>query len=419
MRTKWMIGFVAIILGVGITYSWLLMNGQVEADVDIVAINEIVKQVESHWERIDQGNYSNLNQQFVVMDANEKVLFATADHLSTTLNEGIKNRDSIVDVVVNGTIVGKVIVHNNSNNVLKQWQEKLTIVMVVTFSAVALLCLAYTRYLNRIVVRPFNKLKDFAQNVAHGNLDIPLDMDRNNLFGAFSESFDMMREELAAARQSEYLANRSKKELVASLSHDIKTPVASIKAVSEWMLVLATNEKERKQLNTIYAKAEQIHLLVTDMFHATLEELDELKVTVADEHSSVLQRLIENSNYYDKIECGDIPECMISMDVARLQQVFDNVLSNSYKYANTPVRITQQIVGPYLEVKIMDYGRGVSEDELPLLFNKFYRGDHVEGQTGTGLGLYISKYLMEKMQGYITCYNRTDGFTVTLQIPLS
>ncbi|MNI21767.1 Alkaline phosphatase synthesis sensor protein PhoR [compost metagenome] len=419
MRTKWMIGFVAIILGMGITYSWLLMNGQVEADVDTVAINEIVKQVESHWERIDQGNYSNLNQQFVVMDTNEKVLFATADHLYTTLNEGIKNRDSIVDVVVNGTIVGKVIVHNNSNNVLKQWQEKLTIVMVVTFSAVALLCLAYVRYLNRIVVRPFNKLKDFAQNVAHGNLDIPLDMDRNNLFGAFSESFDMMREELAAARQSEYLANRSKKELVASLSHDIKTPVASIKAVSEWMLVLATNEKERKQLNTIYAKAEQIHLLVTDMFHATLEELDELKVTVVDEHSSVLQRLIENSNYYDKIECGDIPECMISTDVARLQQVFDNVLSNSYKYANTPVRITQQIVGPYLEVKIMDYGRGVSEDELPLLFNKFYRGDHVERQTGTGLGLYISKYLMEKMQGYITCYNRTDGFTVTLQIPLS
>ncbi|OAB42244.1 HAMP domain-containing sensor histidine kinase [Paenibacillus glacialis] len=419
MKTKWMISFIAIIFGVGVSFSVLLMIIQVEPDVDMVAINEVVKKVEIHWEHMDRGDFSIANQEFVVMDTNEKVLYATADHLSTTVNEGIKNRDSIVDVVVNGTPIGKVIFYNNGNHILQQWKQRLFIVMLSTFSAIALLCIAYVWYLNRTVVRPFLKLKDFARNVAHGNLDIPLDMDRNNLFGAFSESFDMMREELAAARQSEYLANRSKKELVASLSHDIKTPVASIKAVSELMLVLATNEKERKRLNTIYVKAEQIDLLVTDMFHASLEELEELKVTVVDEHSSVLKRLIENSNYDDKIEWDDVPECIISTDLARLQQVFDNVLSNSYKYANTSVRITQQIVGPYLEVKIMDYGTGVSEDELPLLFNKFYRGDHVEGQVGSGLGLYISKYLMEKMQGYIICYNRTDGFTVTLQIPLS
>ena len=89
------------------------------------------------------------------------------------------------------------------------------------------------------VFKPFKKLQSFAVNVARGNLDIPLKMDKNNPFGAFTESFDIMREELAAARQSEYAANRSKKELVASLSHDIKTPVASIKAVSELMLMRA------------------------------------------------------------------------------------------------------------------------------------------------------------------------------------
>lgn len=185
------------------------------------------------------------------------------------------------------------------------------------------------------------------------------------------------------------------------------------------MLVLTTSEKERKQLNTIYAKAEQIDLLVTDMFHATLEELEELKVTVVDEHSSALQKLIESSNYYGKIEWDDIPECIIHTDTARLQQVFDNILSNSYKYANTSVRITFKIASSYLEVIIMDYGMGVPEDELPLLFNKFYRGHDVTGQSGTGLGLYISKYLMEKMESYITCYNRTDGFSVMIQIPLS
>ena len=111
-----------------------------------------------------------------------------------------------------------------------------------------------------------------------------------------------MREELAAARQSEYAANRSKKELVASLSHDIKTPVASIKAVTELMLIRAADDKVIKQLNTIYSKAEQINLLVTDMFHATLEELQELKVTVTEELSIVLDGMLANVNYDDQIK---------------------------------------------------------------------------------------------------------------------
>ena len=101
---------------------------------------------------------------------------------------------------------------------------------------------------------------------------------------------------LSAARQREYESNRSKKELVATLSHDIKTPVASIKAVSELMLLQAKDEKVMKHVNTIYSKAEQINLLVTDMFHATLEELQQLKLTVTEESSEVLVEMIENVN---------------------------------------------------------------------------------------------------------------------------
>ncbi|CAK4840667.1 unnamed protein product [Aphanomyces euteiches] len=244
-------------------------------------------------------------------------------------------------------------------------------------------------------------------------------MDKNNPFGAFTESFDIMREELAAARQSEYEANRSKKELVASLSHDIKTPVASIKAVSELMLIRADDNKVIKQLNTIFSKAEQINLLVTDMFHATLEELQELKVTVTEELSSILNGMIANVNYDDQISCDPIPECIILADVTRLQQVLDNVLSNSYKYAGTAVTIASHVTHTHLELRIMDYGNGVAEEELPLLFNKFYRGNNAEGQGGTGLGLYISKYLMQKMLGDIECHNRNGGFTVILKIKLA
>ena len=139
-------------------------------------------------------------------------------------------------------------------------------------------------------------------------------MDKNNYFGAFTESFDLLREELDAARQREYESNRSKKELVATLSHDIKTPVASIKAVSELMLMQAKDEKVIKQVNTIYSKAEQINLLVTDMFHATLEELQQLKLTVTEESSEILVDMIENVNYDHQIEYEPIPQCIILMD---------------------------------------------------------------------------------------------------------
>ncbi|MGV2686790.1 sensor histidine kinase, partial [Clostridium perfringens] len=89
-----------------------------------------------------------------------------------------------------------------------------------------------------------------------------------------------------------------------------------------------------------------------------------------------------------------------------------------YKYAGTHVRISSYITSAYLHIEITDFGKGVEEDELPLLFNKFYRGRNASGQTGAGLGLYISKYLMQSMGGDVSCHNRDNGFTVKLQIKL-
>ena len=239
--------------------------------------------------------------------------------------------------------------------------------------------------------------------MARGNLDIPLNMDKNNYFGAFTESFDLLREELDAARQREYESNRSKKELVATLSHDIKTPVASIKAVSELMLMQAKDEKVIKHVNTIYSKAEQINLLVTDMFHATLEELQQLKLTVTEESSEVLVEMIENVNYDHQIDYDPIPPCIILTDPVRMQQVIDNIISNSYKYAGTQiVTINSQINQGYLELHINDFGPGINEDELPLLFNKYYRGKNVEGKMVQDLVFIYRSILWKIWKGKLT-----------------
>jgi signal transduction histidine kinase len=291
---------------------------------------------------------------------------------------------------------------------------------LLSFGILSLLLLLCFYYLYKTILHPFKKLESFAHQIASGNLEAPILMDKNNIFGAFTESFDIMREELNKAKKKEYLANKSKKELVASLSHDIKTPVTSIKLISELLLVMIKDEKINNKISSIYNKAEQIDHLVTDMFNVTLEELNELKVTVTDEYSTSLKTLFNNADFYNKITLGKIPECAIQVDILRLQQVINNVINNSYKYADTKINVDFTIDNLYLQINIKDYGQGVLDDELPLLFNKFYRGKNpnVQKQDGSGLGLYISKYLMNEMGGDINCYNESDGFKVELLIPI-
>ncbi|MFJ7982914.1 ATP-binding protein [Lysinibacillus xylanilyticus] len=421
MRINLIIVVILVVFAVGITFSISTINNKNISEVDLVAINDVVKIVEKNWGQVSEEIFhgSDIKQQFSIIDQLGNVIYQTSGNHFNNIYDAIKNRDTFIDLKQNNEIVGKVIICNNEQEIVEQMKNELITSISLIFGLLMIISILYIAYIYRTLLKPFQQLRIFATNVARGNLDIPLNMDKYNYFGAFTESFDLLREELDAARQREYESNRSKKELVATLSHDIKTPVASIKAVSELMLVQAKDEKVIKQVDTIYSKAEQINLLVTDMFHATLEELQQLKLRVTEESSEVLVDMIENVNYDHQIVYDSIPRCIILTDPVRMQQVMDNIISNSYKYAGTKVTIKSQIKQGYLELHIMDLGSGISEDELPLLFNKYYRGTNVEGKNGSGLGLYISKYFMENMYGQISCYNRHDGFTVVLKIKLA
>ncbi|MCM3782166.1 HAMP domain-containing histidine kinase [Neobacillus mesonae] len=419
MRKRGIFATLITIILAGILLSIFVLQTETETKVDVVVVNETVKTVEQHWGSLDEGDFSQIHQQFAVLNHKGELIYQSSPSVTMSINEALKNRDTIVDIRIDNTIVGKMIMQHDDAQTLYFIKYRIATILITSFTLLTILCALYVVFLNRTIFRPFRELQAFAANVASGKLDVPLTMSRDNPFGAFTESFDIMREELAAARQSEYEANRSKKELVASLSHDIKTPVASIKAVSELMLLRAIDEKSEKQLNTIYGKAEQIDLLVTDMFHATLEELNELSVKPAEELSSFLYGMISSANIHGQIHCEPIPDCMIVTDIHRFQQVLDNVVSNAHKYAGTPITIDSRLTDSHLELHINDNGPGIPDDELPLLFNKFYRGSNAEGRSGSGLGLYISKYLMHRMQGDIACRNRESGFTVTLTIPLA
>lgn len=412
---------ILVVFAIGITFSIIIINKKDISKVDLVAINDVVKTVEKNWGQVSEETFynSDIKQPFSIIDHLENVIYQTPGNHFNDIYEAIENRDTFIDLKQNNEIVGKIIIRNNEQELIDQMKRELVISVSFIFGLLAIFSIFYLYYINRTLLKPFQQLQYFAVNVARGNLEMPLKMDENNYFGAFTESFDLLRDELDASRQREYESNRSKKELVATLSHDIKTPVASIKAVSELMLMQVKDDKVIKQVNTIYSKADQIDLLVTDMFHATLEELQQLKLTVSEESSEVLVDMIENVNYDHQIVYDSIPHCIILTDPLRMQQVLDNIISNSYKYAGTKVTIKSEIKHGYLELYIIDFGSGIEEEELPLLFNKYYRGKNVGGKNGSGLGLYISKYFMENMYGQISCYNRKDGFTVVLKIMLA
>ena len=162
-----------------------------------------------------------------------------------------------------------------------------------------------------------------------------------------------------------------------------------------------------------------INLLVSDLFTSTLADLDELEVVVEELDSSVISKIIKDNNYHDYISAKDIPECIILAHEIRLEQVIDNIISNSNKYAGTNIDVKANIVGKYLEVEFRDYGKGIDNEEIPLIFNKFYRGKNSKNKNGTGLGLYIAKYFIKNMQGDIKCFNIENGFVVKVIIKLA
>ena len=228
-------------------------------------------------------------------------------------------------------------------------------------------------YIRKNIISPFKKLNSFAARVAEGNLDMPLEMDKGHVFGAFTESFDLMRSELKKARIAEKKASDDKKEMVAKLSHDIKTPVASIKSTSEIGMAITKEERAKEMFGVINAKTDQIKSLVDNLFTSSVQDITEIDVNPGIQPSDIISGLIRNSDYLKRAGSFVIPECNVFIDKLRLQQVFDNIFMNSYKYADTAISVNPELTGDYLVIRIADEGPGVKEEELPLLKEKFRR----------------------------------------------
>lgn len=347
-----------------------------------------------------------------------RLAYRSAAGMPDSINEGLKQGMITAD---RPDYPGRIMIaaerQKEYEAYLRRWERRNWVIL----PAALLIMAAFWGYIRRVILRPFQKMAVFAGEVANGRLDLPLPMDRRNIFGAFTESFDILREGLKESRRREMESNRDKKELIASLSHDIKTPVTVIRLHLDYLQTQLKEEKYLEKLNAMALKTDQIDFLVNNLLQSTLEELGHLAVNPVDQKSGELTNILRDMKIEAALSIGPVPSCLVVFDHKRIEQVIANILYNAEKYAGTAINAVFTMADPFLQLDINDRGNGVAEAEIEYLREKFYRGRNAaeSGKDGDGLGLYIAGYLMERMGGELICLNRPDGFTVRLLIPLS
>lgn len=356
----------------------------------------------------------------------------------------------ILDLEIDGEYVGKVGWNDIEDNIDKT-QGNFFRAALMLWIAVFVCGYLLLLYLYVYFVRPTEELKGFASTIAKGDFDKALPIRKNNMFGSFVEGFDIMREQLKASISRERESEIARKELVQGLSHDIKTPLAVIEAtcdvielketrkmemlsgdrtndeiVSDESLGIAVRECQDLigKVKTISDKAETISRLMNDVMYANLEDLEKVDVVPCEEESIVVEGFFGKLSDYGRIVLENhIHPCLVYMDKKRMEQVIDNVISNSGKYAGTDINVsfsqTEEIPmadgssAIFIKITIRDSGPGVDQDELPLIAEKYYRGSNSKNAVGYGLGLYLCKTYMDKQKGGMEYYN-DNGFVVEL-----
>ena len=395
-----------------------------EVKVDPVDLNHI--EVYAEWYLQDPEFGDTMPEgDYILFDTSGTAVFVSGDpkaaSVITSPTEALKAGYPIKAVSVGEKYLGCLVLTSNQQTKLQETRNKILWIMTAMVLFSGFMMVMFLMIIRRRIVVPFRKMEAFAGRVAAGDLSVPLEMNRDDLFGAYSQSFDLMREELAASQKREEELKKRERELIASLSHDLKTPITGIKLICELLSVKLQDADTLEKIHRIEDRAGQMELLISDLLTSSMEDLKELKVSGTDVESRELSKILRKHDDLKRVKEQPVPECLLRIDPVRMDQVIGNILSNSFKYANTAVEVEYTIIDDYLEMKIRDFGPGVSEEELPNLTDRFFRGESAtaENQPGSGLGLYIARNLTERMGGTLLCSNAKPGLLITLLIPLS
>ena len=342
--------------------------------------------------------------------------FETIEKVSEFVPTEICNNDYVVEEVAGKLFRIEYLIKNEGYTF---------VLMNIGMCAALLLTIGVLVYIGRKVIKPFDKMSSLTEELAKGNLSTPIKEEKSRFFGRFLWGMDMLRENLEDSKSKTLEYQKEKKTMLLSLSHDVKTPLSAIqlytKALSDG--VYDSDEKRQEALDGILSKTEEIRGYVDEIYKLSREDFMELEVKVGEVYLKDVIEGIE-AYYRDKLsvlhtelDVGEFDNALLSADKDRLVESLQNLMENAIKYGDGKwIEITFSEEEDCKLITVSNSGCALKESEMTDIFDSFYRGSNTDNIQGNGLGLYIVKRLMTKMDGDVYAEIEGDIFRVTLVV---
>lgn len=294
-----------------------------------------------------------------------------------------------------------------------------------------LLAGGFSLFLFRLLTRRLRLLEELATRVAEGDLSTRVTAVGDDEIGRLGERLNYMTERLADARQNVERQTRQRNRLLADISHELATPLTSIRGYAETLLdssVVKSDEDRTRYVETILDESQRLDALISELFELTRLEAGAQPLTV--ESIDVLA-LVRNTvdRYADRFRVAGVTlACEPGTDVApiqgdgrRLEQVVENLLTNALRYVPNGGQVNVSVVATNgsVSITVSDDGPGFDEADVPHVFDRFYRGDRARSTPGSGLGLAIVQEIVRQHGGQASASNGPAGgavLSVTLPV---
>lgn len=335
-------------------------------------------------------------------------------------------------LVTNLSMLGEYAVRQGREDSLPAvfYQPDSIVVILYVLAGIATFSLTFL-LLQRSSMNYITRLSTAIRNISEGDLNTVVEVEGDDEFSAMAANLNKMVEDIRELMDKERESERTKNELITNVAHDLRTPLTSIIGYLELLSgpTKLTPELEKKYIDITYTKAKRLEKLIEDLFGFTKLNYGKvsMKITKVD-IVKLLSQLLEEfyPNFMDKDLAyelqSNVPAKIITADGNLLARLFDNLINNAIKYGAEGKRIVVKIhaAETIVTVSVTNYGYVIPADELPLLFEKFYRVEQSRSTNtgGTGLGLAIAKNIVDMHGGTIGVTSDLNGtvFTVRLQV---
>ena len=291
-----------------------------------------------------------------------------------------------------------------------------------------LLMMSLLHYIRKHIIVPFGRLNDVSQELARGNLAVPIPEEKSRFFGKFTWSVNLLRESVEDSRKKEIAMQRDKKLLLLSLSHDIKTPLSAIKLGAKVLArgLYKDEEKQRAVAESINTRADEIERFVSEITKAASEDFMSFEVTPGEVFLSAVITRIE-ARYAPQLAMSGtelviqkMEDCILSCDPDRLAECLQNLMENAIKYGDgRRIEISFDKMDGCELITVSNTGCTLETKELPQIFESFHRGNNARKVPGNGLGLFICRRLMGLMNGAVYADIREGCFYITLVVKMA